>query len=206
MFIFSSHQANRLIYSLFLWPLCNCSVDGPLWSCFATESSVECMASADQRCHSLNFNSVNTAFQEGKFKLQKLLTIIYFFCLFLSSLLSVKCSELWVRKVSPHTNPPKAPFAAALWLLKCPPFKEGGQDFLNFVLSNGCTGTHWEAPVLRIIFLGMCTLAQAEDVTILLAALAPLAAAEEDGVGFISYWPYIHYQRHRPKNPEEPLL
>lgn len=193
MFIFSSHQANRLIYSLFLWPLCNCSVDGLLCSCFAIESSVEHMGSADQRCHSLNFSSVNPDFKERKFKLQKLLKIISFFCLlplYCTVSNAVNCE--WERvphiPVLPSTlcschmalamSPTRILIACANDWVRPEPHRStlkttSGKDHL---FGDVLPGTRWgSGNPLR--------------------TSAPLAAVEEDGGGFSSYWPYIHHQR-----------
>lgn len=148
MFIFSSHQANRLIYTLFLWPLCNCSVDGPLWSYFATESSVECMASADQRCHSLIFNSVNTAFQEGKFKLQNLLIIIWFFLPF--SLCIAQYQMQWTvsEKGFPTYQSSQSTLCSCLVAFEMPPFQRGGTRLLD-LCANVCIRPELHRSTLR---------------------------------------------------------
>lgn len=72
------------------------------------------------------------------------------------------------EKGFPTYQSSQAPFAPAIWLLQCPP-----QEFSLHVLMTGSdqshTGARWKQPVAKIISLGMCSLAHAGEVAILLA-------------------------------------
>lgn len=100
-----------------------------------------------------------------------------------------------MRKASPHTSHPAAAFAPAIWFCNVPHKTLQSMCCLMPGSDQSCTWTHWKQPVARIICLGMCSLAQAAEVAILLAAPAPLTAIEEDEGGFSWYWPYNHHQK-----------